>query len=499
LVLILLIISLISVAAPVLAQTGNVVIVNTGAAHIRSGPAANTTVLGSVAGGTELAVTGRNADTTWWRVASPFGVGWISGELVAFRGTLDAVPIVNTPVGTLETPTVIVDEYPATVYRNPNFDSFVVGIAPTGSIMVVLGRSLDGSWWQVETVIGIGWVNIEHVAFRGDENLVPSVADPGPSFNGPTVRVNTDAAVTTQPGGGDTITVLPAGTTLPTGGRTADNTHWQVADLFGIGWIAVRDVSLAGAAANIRITSNATMPGPGFTGAAFATALIEADRKVAYQSDSFESNPMWDARLGEQLGVVARSTDGLWLQVTRGGFIGWMNFSGITLQGSMAALPIVDTTPIIVNVAIVDIHRLNIRSGPGAEYQALTSVPGGTTLIVTGKHPTLPWLRVEGSYGVGWVRILHIIFRGYWTLVPVVTEPVGVLEVPMAIFYLPTIVYSQPSLDQPTGTVDEGFYPIISRTADYSWYLLQTPRGNVWLPASELAWSGTLDNVDAIG
>ncbi len=492
------VIMLTSLAAPVLAQSGNIVVVNTGAAHIRSGPAANTTALGSVAGGTELAVTGRSPDGAWWRVSSPFGVGWVSAVLVVFRGTMDSVPVVSEPAGTVELPTVIVDGYPATVYRNPNTDSFVVGIAPTGSVMVVLGRTPDGNWWQVQTAIGIGWVNLAQVAFRGDEGAVPRVSDPGPSFDGPTVRVNTDTPVTTLPGGGDVITTLPAGTTLPTGGRSADNTWWQVADIWGIGWIPVRDVSLAGAAANIRVTSNAATPGPAFTGVAYATAFVEAERKVAYQSDSFESNPMWDARLGDQLGVVARSTDGLWLQVARGGYIGWMNFSGITLQGGMADLPIVDTTPVITNIAIVNIHRLNIRSGPGAQYQSLTSVPGGTTLIVTGKHPTLPWLRVEGSYGVGWVRIMHIIFRGYWDLVPTVTEPVGTLEVPMAIFYLPQTVYSQPGLEFPAGDVAAGNYPILGKTADGAWFLLQTPLGDAWLPAGKLAWSGDLTNVAAV-
>jgi uncharacterized protein YraI len=490
--------SLVSLAAPVLAQSGNIVVVNTGAAHIRSGPAANTTALGSVPGGTELAVTGRSPDGAWWRVSSPYGVGWVSAILVVFRGTPDSVPVVSEPAGTIETPTVIVDSYPATVYRNPNFDSFVVGIAPTGSVMEVLGRSPDGNWWQVQTAIGIGWVNMAQVAFRGDEGLVQRVSDPGPSFDGPTVRVNSDTVVTTLPGGGDVIATLPAGTTLPTGGRSADNTWWQVADVWGIGWIPVSDVSLAGAAANIRVTSNAATPGPAFSGAALATAIVEAERKVAYQTDSFESNPMWDARLGDQLGVVARSTDGLWLQVTRGGYIGWMNFSGITLQGSMAGLPIVDTTPVIVNVAIVNIHRLNIRSGPGAQYASVTSVPGGSTLIVTGKHPTLPWLRVEGSYGVGWVRIMYIVFRGYWDLVPTVTEPVGGLEVPLAIFYLPQTVYSQPDLAYPAGEVAEGNYPIVGKTADGAWFMLQTPLGNTWFPGSKLAWFGDLTNVSVV-
>jgi hypothetical protein len=93
---------------------------------------------------------------------------------------------------------------------------------------------------------------------------------------------------------------------------------------------------------------------------------------------------------------------------------------------------------------------------------------------------------------------MYIIFRGYWHLVPIVTEPVGSLEVPMAIFYLPQTVYSQSSLDYPDGEVEAGSYPIVGRTTEPGWFLLQTPLGFRWLPADKLAWSGNLSNVPAV-
>lgn len=487
-------------ASPILAQgIENYVVVDTGAINVRSGPAPNMTSLGSVPGGTELPVTGRNVGTTWWRVDSPFGVGWVADYLVVFRGRLDSVPVVSTPEGTLEVPVVYVDGYPVTVYRNPNPDSFVVGIAPTGATLVITARSLDGDWWQVDTVMGLGWVNVNEVSLRGDEDLVDYMADPGPSFDGPTVRVNVDTPVTTEPGGGDVIGTLPAGAALPAGGRTTDNTWWQVSDLFGIGWIPVADVSLAGASSNIRVTSQATTPGPGYTGAAFATAIVEANRKVAYAEYSFESDPMWDARLGEELGVTARSVDGLWLQVTTSrGYNGWMHFSGLTLVGDMAGIPILDITPVFENIVIINIHRLNVRSGPGVQYQSLTSFPGGAVLDVTGKHPTLPWIRVEGDFGVGWVRIMYIIFRGDWKAVPYVTEPVGALEMPVAVINYPHHVYSQPDLAYPAGTIEGGLYTIVGWSPGYTWALIETTLGNVWLPTTEFELRGIADNAPIV-
>ncbi len=473
--------------APALAQTGPTVVVSTGAINIRSGPAHYTTSLGTAPAGAELPVTGRNEGTSWWRVQTPYGVGWVSAELVIFRGLIDAVPIVTEPVGTLETPTVIVDRFPATVYTNPNRDSFIIGIAPTGLSLIVTGKTFDGNWFQVSTELGTGFVNAGEVALRGEPKIITVVGDPGPSFDGPTVRVNVDTPVSSTPGGA-VIGTLPAGTTLPTGGRSADNSWWQVAPPLGIGWIPVSNISLAGAANNIRATSNATTPGPAYTGAAVATIIIESPRKVAYDKDSFDSAPMWDAFLGEQGSVVGRSLNGLWLKVTLRGFVGWINFSGISLQGNMAAIPVIDTTPPPAhNVAVVNIHRLNIRSGPGVEYTDLGSVPGGTTLTVTGRHPTLPWLRVESDFGVGWVRIMYIIFRGEWTQVPPVTEPVGTISQPVALTEFPRTVYSEHALDMPiVGQMPAGTYPVIGRTRDGKWALIsETPLGDVWIPYNQ--------------
>jgi hypothetical protein len=208
---------------------------------------------------------------------------------------------------------------------------------------------------------------------------------------------------------------------------------------------------------------------------------------------------MWDARLGEELGVTARSVDGLWLQVTtHRGYNGWMHFSGLTLVGSMVGLPIYDTSPVFENIVIVNIHRLHVRSGPGVEYASLGSFPGGTVLDVTGVHPTLPWIRVESEFGVGWVRIMYIIFRGQWDAVPKVTEPVGGLEIPLAVIDFPHHVYSQPDLAYPVGSIEGGIYSIIGWSPGYTWALIETPLGDVWIHSDEFALRGIADNVPII-
>jgi uncharacterized protein YraI len=473
------------------AQGTNTVVVTSGAAHVRSGPGANTTSLGVAPQGGEMQVTGRTANSTWWRVDSPYGVGWISDVVVTFRGNRDTVPVVSEPVGTIEPPVAYIAFDSVKVYRNPNADSFILGLAPHGNTFVITGRSYDGNWWQISTPLGTGYVVLDQVALRGDATNTPRVGDPGPSFSGPTIRANTDLPISSQPGGETTIGTLTAGSVLPTGGRTADNTWWQVAGTFGFGWVPVNQVSLAGSASNITITSNATFAGPAYTGAAVGNVVIETDRKVAYALDSFDSDPMWAAHLGDQGTVVARSIDGLWLEVIFGNYTGWMHFSGITLQGSMLTIPVFDTTPPPVeNIVLVATGRLNVRSGPGIEYSDLGSLPYLTRMTVTGRHPTLPWLRVESPFGTGWVRIMYIVFRGDWSAVPLVTEPIGTIEMPVHIASLNIQVYSQPDIGYPAGEIPPGEYTIIGRNEARTWAQLQTPSGNVWIPYESLILRG---------
>jgi hypothetical protein len=74
-------------------------------ANLRSGPGTEFNVLGGTVTGQELAIVGRNADGTWFRLDNG---GWVFGELVANAPALDTVPVVNndgTPVEAAATPT----------------------------------------------------------------------------------------------------------------------------------------------------------------------------------------------------------------------------------------------------------------------------------------------------------------------------------------------------------------------------------------------------------
>ncbi|RME91132.1 MAG: SH3 domain-containing protein, partial [Anaerolineae bacterium] len=68
-------------------------------ANCREGPSLEYAVIASLAEGTSAAVTGRNAESTWWQVTHPtLGITcWISGTVVQVGGDLGSVTVAAAP------------------------------------------------------------------------------------------------------------------------------------------------------------------------------------------------------------------------------------------------------------------------------------------------------------------------------------------------------------------------------------------------------------------
>ncbi len=66
--------------------------------NIRSGPGTNYDIVGATTAGANLEVTGRSADSIWWRLDYYGQAGWVSGALasVQLNGDCSAVPVVES-------------------------------------------------------------------------------------------------------------------------------------------------------------------------------------------------------------------------------------------------------------------------------------------------------------------------------------------------------------------------------------------------------------------
>ncbi len=501
-----------------------IVIVNTAFLNVRSGPGAIYSIIGTLPGGTELGVIGRNRDATWWQVQSVFGIGWVSAEFVIPRGDFRAVPVVQVS-GAVIMPRAAVIGNPVNVYVAPDGTAALLGLALFGSELPIAGKSPDGTWWQVETNVGLGWVKQEDVALRGDASVVPVVsAQAVPVVAAPSTGAAVGAygrPIALHYGDGDMqikrspdpdaegVGVLRSGDRVEVLDYSDDG-EWALILYMGdrLGWIRVDAVAISDPT---DWRTQVWFDGPGVLDLKEQPTL--ASRTVAMVPEN-------------QRLVVVNDADGGWLQVAYGTSVGWIpswtieiirngprtapagtpggaQLSGTVVQPSAAAVlaPAPQPEP-VRSYVIVNTSFLNIRSGPGANYTVVATVPGGTELDIIASTPDRIWFQVQGAFGTGWVNSEFVIFRGVFDNVRILrySDVSGESARAEVIVSSPVNVYMGRGVDSGVlGIAPLGLtLPVIGRTLDGSWLQVQTALGPGWVLASTVTLRGNIAQVPVV-
>lgn len=153
------------------------VIVNTAFLNIRSGPGAQYTPVATVSGGTKLRVLGIASDRVWFLVDGTFGRGWLNQEFTIFRGVIGNVPEIplSSVVGTLAAPSAIISG-PTVLYLAPGTNFGPVGTLSGPAELTIVARTADGTWIQISSPLGFGWLLTSQVLLQGDISLIPIVS-----------------------------------------------------------------------------------------------------------------------------------------------------------------------------------------------------------------------------------------------------------------------------------------------------------------------------------
>jgi uncharacterized protein YraI len=149
-------------------------------------------------------------------------------------------------------------------------------------------------------------------------------------------------------------------------------------------------------------------------------------------------------------------------------------------------------------VVVVNTFRLNLRTGPGVQYQTIGELVGGETYAVEAISPDRIWFKISGTpAGTGWVRGRFTIFRGDIDSVPVDAGPYGALVPNVFIVNI-----NIPAFDRPggriIGTIQGGGqqYSVVGRSFDGIWIQLQTSLGIVWAQSASGAFRGQWFDLD---
>ena len=137
-------------------------VVITGAANVRSGPGTVYNVVAVATNGQQVALLGRNADSSWVQIRLGNGtVGWINSSLVQPNVPIGSLPVVGDAPAT---PGAVVNVGALNVRYGPGTGFGVITVVLRGQTVALVGRNSAASWVQVRLPSGtVGWVNANYV------------------------------------------------------------------------------------------------------------------------------------------------------------------------------------------------------------------------------------------------------------------------------------------------------------------------------------------------
>ncbi len=111
---------------------------------------------------------------------------------------------------------------------------------------------------------------------------------------------------------------------------------------------------------------------------------------------------------GQDMVVLGRSFDSAWLQVNvPGSGQGWASAYYLQVSGSVAGLPVADTST--QQPKAYSITGLNLRAGPGYSFPVLSRVPRHADLVLLAQNINGLWAQVRRPDGQeGWVDVKYL-------------------------------------------------------------------------------------------
>lgn len=371
---------------------------------------------------------------------------------LAIGGTVSA----SDAEQSFEQPMLVVNTSFLNVRTGPGAQYTVLVTVVGGTELPVLGVFDDGVWYQVNTDVGPGWVNVEFTLPRGNFSNLPllDVGDTGapnvnlgqgggfaaPSSVATGGRVTGASVVGKDMHENPTYDSIIINSSVPNdlsivyplldAQTDANGTLWYLVDVpnVGRGWmdnVALRILACAGQNVGVTVADTTIR----FDGISTQDSYILPSGTEGYlgaftgNSNQFIFFELTDGTVGivsyeaitPRTGVTS-ACDGVPVVANLGQ--GGGDAASAT-TGTRTTIPVLASNRVVINTGF-----LNLRSGPSAGFSIVATVSGGDELIVLGRATDNVWFLVQGSFGQGWLNSQFTLFRGNYGTVPVISEPV---------------------------------------------------------------------------
>ncbi len=343
-----------------------------------------------------------------------------------------------TATATAQTSTVITANtlFDVNVRATPGISSGVIAVLPTGAQAVVIGRSPDNNWVQVEYEGNRGWAAAWLLIFSNDTFPLDVTTDLQPvplafsdeiaTLSPYNLNMRTDAN-----NSADIIGTIPFATEVTATGRNATSSWVRVEYGNKEGWVAAWLVTMRNDINGLPVDTTAFAPPSGGSSGVnepaspvstpvtpipsapagpatgiFVTAPYRVNIRTA---PSVNANVLDIMAFGAQASAVGRNAVNNWIQVKYGETVGWVAAWVVVASDNTANLPVasdvVDVAPIPTGTQITgsSIYAVVIRSGPSLTFGPVGEVPANTNANLLGRTEDSAWVKVNYEGVEGWV------------------------------------------------------------------------------------------------
>ena len=262
--------------------------------------------------------------------------------------------------------------------------------------------------------------------------------------------------------------------TLPVLAISPDGAWWLVNGRSGQGWVV-------GTALTVTNGSSVGVQDPG--------AFITVTASLLNVRSGPGPTAAIQGRLsaGQRVYLIGQSTDGTWLNIRWRYGNGWVQ-ARYTSAGDAAPTTDASGAPVTELSAsgVVNAGTLNVRSGPGVNYEIIGSVVGGELLPILGRSSDGLWYNVQTVFGEGWVSARYLITRNEFGNAPVTEDTVDETT-----YVGPVAIVNAGALNIRSGpgagytilgrTVGGEQFVILARDAAFLWVQIDTEFGAGWV------------------
>lgn len=320
------------------------------------------------------------------------------------------------------------------VYSGPGENYETIGILRGGQRVEIVEESPNSAWWAIQassTGDGLGWISakaasLESASGAGNGRILPgSSVDSGAPYLIALANAEIQARPSTQSA---ILGYLENGQRAEVLGVSEDGQWWAIKMPYfesGRGWV-VADKVKAENTGGVAIL-------PAQNGSGSAQAAGQQNPSVTTVANvNIRSGPGMNYEIiglleyGQSAEVTGIDPERFWLAIKipgTEGQRGWISVSYIAADefGSLAGLPVLEPRPEggASNVPIpapgapmlTALYVVNIRSGPGTQYDILGNLVQGQQAEIVGVSADGLWwiIRIEGgNNGQGWVASKYV-------------------------------------------------------------------------------------------